>query len=807
MDSYICIHGHFYQPPRENPWLEFIEQQDSAYPYHDWNDRITAECYGPNSASRILSAEGRIIGIMNNYSRMSFNFGPTLLSWLEENRPEIYRTILEADRLSQGFYSGHGSALAQAFNHMIMPLANSRDKRTQVYWGIHDFEHRFGRRPEGMWLPETAVDLETLELLAECGIRFTILAPHQAAKVRSLRGKVWRDVSNSRIDPRRPYLCRLPSGRKIVLFFFDAPAAHDAAFGSLLQRGEGFADRLLAAAGGDPQDWLIHIATDGETFGHHHRFSEMALTYCLHHIEAHKLAKITVYGEYLDKFRPTQEVQIVENSSWSCIHGIERWRNNCGCASGTHPGWQQQWRDPLRRTLDWLRDTLAPAYERLAGTLLRDPWLARNQYISVVLERSPDNVEAFFAAAAKTDLTPSEKVIVLRLLEMQRNLMLMYTSCGWFFDELSGIETMQVVQFAYRSLELAEKVCNLRLEDEFRLRLREAQSNIAEHQNGEMLFQKFVKPAAVDLRRAAAHYAISSLFGEPADDSKLYCYNIRNDFRQVERSGKYQLAVGRIHVRSRLTWVEDDVSYAVLHLGDHNLSAGVDEHPDPAVFSSMHADLKVCFEGGDVAATLRLLDRHFQGRTYSLWHLFKDPQRRIINSMFKEAEGRIDNFYAQVYQDNYHFLQLLREANAPLSSILRATAQFVVNRSLCRCLETEPIDRDKLNALKLDIERWNLPVDTPMLGLLATARIDGLVSELELHPLDGGLLSRIEELLGIYAQFKIPLNLWHTQNVVYQIGSQQFMLRSKMAEKGEDHAVQWIEQFKKVTELLGVKFG
>ncbi|MFH1995829.1 MAG: glycoside hydrolase, partial [Candidatus Omnitrophota bacterium] len=308
MNRFICIHGHFYQPPRENPWLEEVELQDSAYPYHDWNSRITAECYAPNTASRILGADTKIIDIVNNYSKVSFNFGPTLLAWLERHEPEVYQAILQADKESRGRFSGHGSALAQVFNHMIMPLANARDKRTQIVWGIKDFERRFRRRPEGMWLAETAVDLETLEILAERGVAFTILAPNQAKRSRKIGDKRWKEVSNARIDPKTPYLCRLPSGKSIALFFYDGPRSRDIAFGGLLKDGEALAKRLISAfAEKDEGPQLVHIATDGETYGHHQNHGDMALTYCLHYLESNDLAKITIYGEYLEKNPPLRE--------------------------------------------------------------------------------------------------------------------------------------------------------------------------------------------------------------------------------------------------------------------------------------------------------------------------------------------------------------------------------------------------------------------------------------------------------------------------------------------------------------------
>src|SRR5499426_2680380 len=409
MERYICIHGHFYQPPRENAWLEFVELQDSAYPYHDWNERITAECYAPNGMSRILDGYQNIMKITNNYAYISFNFGPTLLAWMSEREPTAYRTILRADKESQERFSGHGNAIAQAYNHAIIPLCNSRDKYTQVYWGIRDFEFRFGRKPEGMWLPETAVDLETLDILARLGLRFTILSPYQAKRTRKIRGRAWKDASGGKIDPSMPYEVRLPSGRRIVVFFYDGPISQAIAFEGLLERGENLADRLTSAFS-DARTWpqIVHIATDGETYGHHHKRGEMALAYALHHIESNNLAKLTNYAEYLDRHPPTQEAEIWERSAWSCAHGVDRWMNNCGCNSGGHPNWNQEWRAPLREALDWLRDTIAPQFEEKSREIFRDPWAARDAYINVVLDRSPENVERFMKEHATHELNEGE---------------------------------------------------------------------------------------------------------------------------------------------------------------------------------------------------------------------------------------------------------------------------------------------------------------------------------------------------------------------------------------------------------------
>lgn len=517
------------------PWLEAIEIQDSAYPYHDWNERITAECYAPNFASRNLNGEGRILDIVSNYSRINFNFGPTLLSWMERNAEETYQSILDADRQSKEWRSGHGNAIAQVYNHMIMPLANARDKRTQVIWGIKDFEYRFKRFPEGIWLAETAVDYETLDILTKFGIRFTILAPRQAWRVRKIGTSKWKDVSGAKIDPTRAYLCRLSSGRAITIFFYDGPISQAVAFEDLLKKGESFANRLLSGLS-EQRNWpqLLHIATDGETYGHYHEFGDMALAYALNYIESNGLAQITNYGEYLERYPPTHEVQIFENSSWSCVHGIERWRSDCGCNSGSHPEWNQSWREPLRDAFDWLSERLSFLYESIAREYLKDPWETRDRYIDVILNRSKEKVDNFLQEHATKQLNEEEKVLILKLLEIQRHAMLMYTSCGWFFDELSGLETVQIMQYAGRAIQLSEEILSDNLEDVFKTRLALAKSNIPVFENGAIIYENFVKPSIIDSKKVGAHYAVSSLFEDYIDETTIYSYVVKKeDYQRV----------------------------------------------------------------------------------------------------------------------------------------------------------------------------------------------------------------------------------------------------------------------------------
>jgi alpha-amylase/alpha-mannosidase (GH57 family) len=480
MSRFVCVHGHFYQPPRENPWTGEVDLELSAAPYHDWNGRITAECYAPNGA-----------GSPSNYSRMSFNFGPTLLAWLEVNSPGTYRAVIEADRASRARFSGHGSAIAQAYNHAILPLANRRDKITQVAWGIRDFELRFGRRPEGMWLPETAVDDDTLEVLAEKGISFTILAPSQAAAVRESGGQ-WRKVEPGGVNPREPYRVPLPSGRAISVFFYDGGLASGVAFGNLARSGSDLARALLGRFQNSGEPQLVNVATDGETYGHHVAGGDRVLAEVLDAIEVSGFARLTNYGEYLERFPPRREALVFSKTSWSCSHGIGRWTDDCGCSAGhagTHP-----WRRPLREALDWLRDTLAPLYEASAAVLLRDPWAARDDFVDIILDPSDASVDRFFERHSIVTLTPEERGVALGLLDLQRSALLMYTSCGWFFDDPAGLETRQVLRYAARVVELAEEHLGGSIEPLFLRLLERVRSGLGEKPDASELYRTLRAP-------------------------------------------------------------------------------------------------------------------------------------------------------------------------------------------------------------------------------------------------------------------------------------------------------------------------
>ncbi len=805
MNRYVCVHGHFYQPPRENPWLEEIELQDSAYPYHDWNEKITAECYAPNTASRILDAKKRIADIVNNYAKISFNFGPTLLSWMERKNPAVYEAIIKADRISRERFSGHGSAMAQVYNHVIMPLAATRDKCTQVIWGIRDFEHRFGRKPEGMWLSETAVDIETLEILAENGIIFTILAPHQAKRVRGLKEEKWKDVSGCAVDPKMPYQCKLPSGGTIAIFFYDGPASQDVAFGGLLRSGENFSSRLIGLFTEKAGSQIVHIATDGESYGHHHRFGDMALSYALHTIESRNLARITNYGEYLELNPPSHEVEIFENTSWSCAHGIERWRSNCGCNTGAHPGWTQAWRAPLREAMNWLGNTLAIIYEREMISYAGDPWQARNDYISVILDRSDKNVDSFLLRYVPKNISKETRVKLLKLLEMQRHSMLMFTSCAWFFDDISDIGSLQAMQYASRAMQLAKEVSREELEPRYLEILKQAPSNLTGFPNGGDIWEAFVKPATIDLLRAGAHYAISSLFEEYQKTISIYPYTTTREVYELEEAGIQRLAVGKAMVRYDVTEEEGEIEFAVLHLGDHNFIGGIRQSRGDKSFSGMSKEIKKAFFKSDISEIVRLMDAHFEAHNYSLWHLFKDEQRKVLNKILEPTIRETEATFRQIYERHFPAMQAMREMQIPLPKPFAIAAQFVAANDICREVQRDKLDFEKISRLIEEVKRFSLDLDRKSLGFVVSQRINSLMREFSAKPEGIVFLEAIERIFGILGDLNLEMDLWAAQNIFFSIGKERYDAMEERAAQGEETARKWLERFNRVAESLSVE--
>ncbi len=724
---------------------------------------------------------------------------------MEAVSPDTLAAVKEADRESQKRFSGHGSALAQAYNHMILPLANRRDKLTQVIWGMHDFEMRFGREPEGMWLPETAVDVESLEILADHGMRFAILAPHQAQRIRPLVGGEWQDVSGARIDPTRAYLANLPSGKRIAIFFYDGPISRAVAFEGLLDNGERFVDRLVGGFS-NARDWpqLIHIATDGETYGHHQRFGDMALAYALDAIEKRGLAKLTNYGEYLDLNPPTHEVEIIKNTSWSCAHGIERWRSDCGCNSGGHADWSQRWRGPLREALDRLRDTIAPLFEEQARPLLKDAWAARDAFISVVLDRSPENVNRFLESHAIRPLSEDEQTTVLKLLELQRNAMLMYTSCGWFFDELSGIETVQVIQYAGRVVQLAQDLFGDSIEARFVEKLGVARSNIRELENGARIYDKFVKPARVDLLKVGAHYAISSLFEEYGESQQLYSFQVDREAYRIWTAGVARAAVGRARVKSTITRESCAIAFGAIHLGAQNVNAGVREFRPEDGFDTLVADVGEVFARADLADVIRMLDRHFLGATYTLRSLFRDEQRKVLDPILQAALEDAEHAYRQVYDLYAPLLLYLKDQGMPIPRPLEAAAGAVLVRDLRRLLTAAPPDPAAVASVIEQAQRVGLTLEATALQLAIKEMAERIVERLRSTPDDLGVFGGMEATLDTILMMPFRVDLWEVQNEYFEFIERSGGLLTPGTDTDRDGTA-WRERLASLGKKLGVR--
>ncbi|MBE9045349.1 DUF3536 domain-containing protein [Pleurocapsales cyanobacterium LEGE 10410] len=686
---YVTVHGHFYQPPRENPYLDAIERQPSAHPYHDWNERIHHECYRPNAFARILNHNQELVGIVNNFEYLSFNIGATLMSWLEKYDPAVYQRILEADRLSSQRLNGHGNAIAQVYNHIILPLANQRDKLTQIRWGKEDFRSRFGREPEGMWLAETAVDYPTLQALIEEEIKFIILAPSQAERCRKLptseeSDTEWYGVGGQQIDPNRPYRCFVGEDRYIDIFFYDGPISRDMGFNDVLATADNFSHRLGQAVRGDRRtSQLISVATDGETFGHHKGGTEKCIAYALSEHFARCGWTVTNYAHYLSICPPTWEVELKPVTAWSCAHGVDRWQDNCGCAGGG--SWHQKWRRPLRDSLDWLRDRLIEIYEATGSKFFLDPWLARDEYVRVLGDRSHDNVANFLRQHQLKALSPSEKIDALRLLEMQRHTLLMYTSCGWFFEEISRPEGVQILRYATRALELAGEVSGIHLKEEFLNYLAQAPSNVATFGNGKKVFQELVAPSQVNLQQVAAHYAISSLFTNYLPQEQIYCYQAEQLDYQKQQMGTLTLSVGQVRLTSEITWETQHFVFAVLHLGGWDFHCCITGFEGRLAYAELKRQLFTEIEQASAARVILTMNRLMGDRSFNLQHLFAEERQRIIHLLTAQTKKHLDQLYTQVYRENYSMLAAFHREELPVPQELKVAAEVALS---FRCLET-----------------------------------------------------------------------------------------------------------------------
>ncbi|MBW1779639.1 MAG: DUF3536 domain-containing protein [Deltaproteobacteria bacterium] len=799
--KYLCIHGHFYQPPRENPWLNRIEFQASALPYHDWNERVTRECYGPNARARLLGEEGRIRELLNNYAYMSFNFGPTLLSWLEKAHPWIYAQIIEADRESLNRYQGHGNAMAQVYNHIIMPLASRRDKRTQIRWGLADFKHRFGRPAEGMWLAETAVDSETLKLMAEEGVRFTILSPDQAAMVRPIkksgRPDPWKDVSGGRIDITRPYRVRFDGSgpSSITVFFYHGPLSRAVAYEKLLASGDTLLSHIAQTFNGDtdgPQ--LISLATDGESYGHHFKFGDMALSWLFDHLKEDKQIVLTNYGAYLERFPPQDEVRIIENSSWSCAHGVGRWRSDCGCTVTHTPGWNQSWRAPLRQGLDWLAGEFAAVFEERGGRLFKDPWKARDDYITLLLHSSTEDRDLFLDHHSGRSLERAERVEALQLLESQRMSLFMFTSCGWFFDEISGLEATQVLRYAARGADLVRPWTQKDLESGLMEFLSRAHSNDPAYGNGAVVYREKVAQSRIGSSLAAANYALAVLGWTAVTATRIHKDASFEGMILPQKEASFHAGdaegiVGEAAIVEPGTGSQATRIYLAYHEPEAGFGCMVGEVLQTGDLDQMAKALSERSSGKGEEGIRTLFQQYVtRVRSYTIRDLIPDMRNTLMSGMFNWLDQQIGKTIGGQRSESEAFLTLLQETGGPLPEAPNHILSILIADELGKisdaAREKAATDWTWLDILARQANLQQIKFDDRFMKQTAQRILRYLMASMGSTP-NPGQIRDIIGFLDMCQEIGVEPDLWECRNTYFDLYQDRAFLKALDPEQAQ----------------------
>lgn len=795
MPRYVCIHGHFYQPPRENPWLEYVEREPSATPAHDWNTRILNECYHPNTHARIRDHVGRVRGIMNTYSRISFNFGPTLVHWMERHFPETLAAIVEADQESTRRFDGHGNAIAQAYNHTILPLAELRDKRTQIRWGLQDFERIFGRRAEGMWLPETAVDRETLEVLAEHDIRFTILSPRQAHRCRPLEGGAWAEVNEHTLETRRPYLCRISEGKSIALFFYHGGLAGDVAFGGILREPSRLVERIRGILPQQLQEPAIgHLATDGESYGHHSRGGEESLAYVLDTFERDQEIQLTNYGCFLSKYPPRWEIEIREKTSWSCAYGIERWRSGAGY---TRPEWNFDWRKGLRDGLDALKFRLDEIFEKEGSRYFVDAWAARDASICYLSERSFQSIEMFLERFLSPEGKKGERSATdaLRLLEMQHQAQLMYTSCGWFFDDISNLEAQIILRHAWNAIRMTEGFADAEtLERTLLAHLSQTQSNHASWGDGARVWFDAVRPSQITDERIFMSALMRALFLEkqPIEGRSFDAYVWHLICRENRKTEKRDLCVflGFVQATSRFTLEERRFAYCILHLGGLDLHAWMVELLDDTTYPRLRDALE-----GDIRLmpTGRLYERlreRFGGSPLGLHALISEDVEAVTSALLGNWLHRYEEILSERAKLDIEMLHHLHDFDGPLPSAVRLALGLLQYEDFFTALQ---IPEAHL-AISQRQQIWKrLWLDDTQRNNLTDLLQKEILRRMESTRDACGLLEPLQGLFGMAAWLSLPLSMPSLQDA--------FLVRCCRRDGWKEQAIEWIQG---LGELFGL---
>jgi alpha-amylase/alpha-mannosidase (GH57 family) len=791
-NKYICIHCHFYQPPRENPWLEKVEKQKSAFPFHDWNERITYECYGPNGWARIVDDQNRVIDMIDNYSNISFNFGPTLASYLEKNESDVYERIIESDKNKNDLLNN--SAIAQCYNHIIMPLANSLDKETQVIWGIKDFEMRFKRKPLGMWLPEGAVDFETLSIMKKHGIEFIILSPYSALRYRKTNANIWKN----NINPRFPYHLNLPNNDHITVFFYDGDLSNEMAFKNILGNGTDFYNKLISSFSNDigKKEFLI-AAIDGETLGHHKKFADMSVAYSLEKIKKENEIDLINFENYLKLNPPEHVVEIIENSSWSCAHKVGRWSYDCGCNLENKPLWNQKWRFYLRNAMNYLRDDLFEIYFKNISKYLKDPVRARNEYINVINNRDKENIKKFLMNFELKTLNNDELTQVLKLLEMQRFAMSMFTSCGWFFDDLLRIESLQILTYAIRAIQLCKEVTNIDLESNFKKKLKDAKSN--EGLNGEEILNEIIIPKALEIKKIAAFFIINLIFEKHNKNSTYFCYNIEIKSFEKHFFNKKHLVFGNIKIESQITLENISMNFAAIHFEDENFIIA---------FSEEEIDfkkIKDTFFQNDLKVLKELLLSNLFIHNFSFWDLLEEDQLRIINKILHNSLNEMSSSIENIYENHYSFLSHVRKNNLNLSKNVLKTLEFVFNQRIIDLLNEEFLNLHKIQTLVHEIIHWKFQIDERNIKHLLKINFEKILKEFQKDILKIEHLISLNKLSEIFTPFSWKYDFWDSQNKFFEIFEKDFREFQKKSLEKDEFAMKWLKNFERLQKNLNLK--
>lgn len=810
--KYLTIHGHFYQPPRENPWIEEVEMQESAAPEHDWNEKISAQCYAPNAVSRMVNSANQIIEISNNYQYISYNFGPTLLSWMEKHDPYAYERIIQADINSREMYNGHGCAIAQVYNHIIMPLANRNDKVTQTLWGLKDFQKRFGRNSEGIWLAETAVDAQTLEVLIECGVKYTILSPYQAKCINKIGEHNWQDVSWGTIDPSRPYRYFVEGSSKqkyIDLFFYDGSISKSVAFDKLLEDGKKFAHRLSQGyVESRNADQIINIATDGESYGHHTKFGDMALAYIVR-LGAREMGfEITNYAHYLETHPPIYEVDIKPVSAWSCAHGVGRWMEDCGCSTGAQAHWNQKWRKPLRQALDYLRDELINLCSVEGTKYYNDFWQARNNYIDVILDRSEDNINKYLKENCKKQLSSQEKIKAIKLMEIQRFAQLMYTSCGWFFADISGIETVQIMKYAARAMELAQEFRKTNYEKTFLSVLQKAKSNIVQFGSGKDIYNAWVKPCAIGFEEIVAQDAIETIFNNSYSKDKihdLYCYSIKKSFYKEYKKAQNNLYFGKVGIKSNITLEKKDFTFVIVQTKDYEIYCSVKDFTCIEDFNLEKKEIQKAFNGSQLDETLKTIKTYYENKIYTLVDIPIDRRKNILENLIISKLKEISKTYNAMYDNLLNPITYLNDLGMDIPEGFRVCAKY----TLLTNLEKELLvmddykDKDKLDRLekiKHLADKFHIKLTTPKVQEVLSKKLIDLLLNLK----DKLTMQNAQELLQLFElleKLQIEIKIQNAQNIFYSLVCEDFEGLIKRVKKIPDERKILLELVKIGTKL------